>query len=83
MVKNSGIKLLSIDGKAPVKDRIKSNAYPFTATFYAITTGNESENTKKFIDWILSSEGQYLVEQTGYVPIGYTGKPLFSLPGQR
>lgn len=69
MVKNDEIKLLSIDGIMPSRETIQSNKYPFSGPFYAITTGNETENTKKFIEWILSEEGQYLVESTGYIPI--------------
>ena len=69
MVKNDEIKLLSIDGIMPSRETIQSNKYPFSGPFYAITTGNETENTKRFIEWILSEEGQYLVESTGYIPI--------------
>jgi phosphate transport system substrate-binding protein len=69
MVKNKKIKLLSIDGVMPSRETIKSGKYIFSNTFYAITAGNEKENAKKFINWILSTEGQYLVEKTGYVPI--------------
>jgi len=69
MVKNDEIKLLSIDGITPSRETIQSNKYPFSGPFYAITTGNETENTKRFIEWILSEEGQYLVESTGYIPI--------------
>ena len=69
MVKNKKIKLLSIDGVMPSRETIKSGKYIFSNTFYAITAGNEKENAKKFINWILSAEGQYLVEKTGYVPI--------------
>lgn len=69
MVKNNEIKLLSINGITPRRETIQSNEYEFSGTFYAITTGNETENTKRFIEWILSEEGQYLVEKTGYIPI--------------
>jgi len=69
MVNNNRIKLLSIDSVMPTIATIQSDEYPFTEVFYAITTGNESENTITFINWILSDEGQYLVEKTGYVPI--------------
>jgi len=69
MVRNDEIKLLSIDGIMPSRETIQSNEYPFSGTFYAITTGNETENTRRFIEWILSEEGQYLVERTGYIPI--------------
>jgi phosphate transport system substrate-binding protein len=69
MAGSVGIKTLSIDGIAPNKQNIQSNKYPFTQTVYAVTTGNESENTKKFIEWILSPQGQELAEKTGYIPI--------------
>ena len=69
MVNNGEIKLLSIDGVLPTRETIESDEYPFSGEFYAITAGNETENTKKFIEWILSEEGQYLIETTGYVPI--------------
>jgi phosphate transport system substrate-binding protein len=53
----------------PTSETIRTNEYPFTQTFYAVTVGNESENVKKFIKWILSGQGQYIVEKTGYVKI--------------
>ena len=65
----TGVKVLSIDGIAPVKQTIQDNTYPFSQTVYAVTVGNESENTRKLIDWILSAQGQELVEKTGYVPV--------------
>jgi phosphate transport system substrate-binding protein len=66
---NNEIKLLTIDGVMPTNETIQSGEYPFSVNFYAITTGNETENTRNFIEWILSEDGQYLIEQTGYVPI--------------
>jgi phosphate transport system substrate-binding protein len=69
MVNNNEIKLLSIDGIYPSKETIQNNEYPFTGPFYAITRGDETENMKKLMNWILSDQGQYLVEKTGYIPI--------------
>jgi phosphate transport system substrate-binding protein len=69
MADSSGVKVLSVDGVEPVKQTIQNNTYPFSQTIYAVTTGGESENTKKFIDWIISAQGQELVEKTGYIPI--------------
>ena len=69
MVNNDQIKLLSIDGKFPTAQTIRSNEYPFTVMFYAITTGNDTTNMRRLIEWILSNEGQYLIEKTGYTPI--------------
>jgi phosphate transport system substrate-binding protein len=69
MARNKSIKLLSIDGVYPAKETIKNDEYPFTQTFYAVTAGNETENVKKFIEWILSEQGQYIIEETGYVKV--------------
>ena len=69
MVNNQQIKLLAIDGIVPSTETIQNNSYPFSGFFYAITLGNETENTKLFIEWILSEQGQYLIEKTGYVPL--------------
>ncbi|MDR2922809.1 MAG: substrate-binding domain-containing protein [Treponema sp.] len=69
MAGGAGVKTLSVDGIAPNKQTIQNNTYPFIQTVYAVTTGNESENTKKFIAWILSPQGQELAEKTGYIPL--------------
>ena len=69
MIADKGIKLLSIDGIAPTVDNIRSGAYPLTSNFYAVTTQHSNANSQKLIDWILSPEGQPLIEQTGYAGI--------------
>jgi phosphate transport system substrate-binding protein len=69
MVNNNEIKLLSIDGIYPSKETIQNSEYPFIGPFYAITRGDETENMRKLKEWILSDQGQYLVEKTGYIPI--------------
>ncbi|MFJ7952378.1 PstS family phosphate ABC transporter substrate-binding protein [Lysinibacillus sp. NPDC096418] len=69
MVGNEEIKLLSIDGVAPTKENIRNGTYPLTSEFYAVTAGTENPNVPVFIDWIISPEGQALVEKVGYVPL--------------
>lgn len=69
MIANKQIKLLDIDGIAPNKTTIADGTYPFTGAFYAITLGEPKPNVKKLIEWILSEQGQELVEKTGYVAI--------------
>jgi len=77
MIADNKIKLLSIDGVEPTADNIANGTYPFSNSFYAITVVREPEddweaeriaNTERFIEWILSPQGQSLVEKTGYVP---------------
>jgi phosphate transport system substrate-binding protein len=69
MADDSGVKVLAVDGVTPTRQTIQNKTYPFVQTVYAITTGNESENTKIFVDWILSIQGQELVAKTGYTPV--------------
>lgn len=69
MVKNDQIALLKVDGVYPDRSTIADNTYPFVGDFYAITTDTQNENVAKFIEWILSPQGQKLVEQTGYTPL--------------
>lgn len=67
IIQNPDIKLLSIDGVAPTVENIKSGAYPVTTPLYAVTwEGNPNENVQKLIDWVLSEEGQEIIERTGY-----------------
>jgi phosphate transport system substrate-binding protein len=63
------VKLLSIDGIAPTKENIRSGAYPFTVEIYAVTAGAGNPNVPGLIEWILSPQGQALVEKTGYVGV--------------
>ena len=71
------IKLLAIDDIAPTRETIRDGSYPITSTFYAITASpigqppapKVSAYTKALIDWILSPEGQQIIEDVGYVAL--------------
>jgi phosphate transport system substrate-binding protein len=69
MARNDAIRHLKINGVAPTKETIRSGEYPMADEFYAITAGSDNPNIQPFINWILSEQGQYLIEQTGYVPL--------------
>ena len=44
--------------------------YTIITPLYAVTyKGNTNKNVDKLIEWILSDEGQYIIEETGYVGI--------------
>lgn len=71
IIKNPDIKMLAVDGVAPTEENIRSGAYPVITPIYAVTyAGNKNENVTKLIDWMLSEEGQYIIEETGYVGVG-------------
>lgn len=70
IIKNPNIKMISIDGIEPTVENIKNGTYPVTTSLYAVTyKGNDNENVQKLINWILSEEGQKIIEETGYVGI--------------
>lgn len=70
MFKNNQIKYIAIDGVLPTSENVRNKTYPFTVPVYAVTLkSNKNENVEKLIQWILSEEGQKLVEETGYVPV--------------
>lgn len=70
MVKNNKIRLLAVGGVEPTVDSIRSGDYPITNEFYAVTAGSDNPHVEAFIEWILSNEGQEIIEKTGYVPVG-------------
>ncbi len=70
IIQNPDIKMLSVDGVAPTAENIRNGSYPVVTPIYAVTyEENTNENVDKLLDWILSEEGQYIIEKTGYVGI--------------
>ena len=69
MVQNGTIRNLAVDGVYPSKENIRNGSYPLTVQFYAVTAGSDNPHVQPFLEWILSEQGQSLVEKTGYVPI--------------
>ncbi len=70
IIQNPEIKLIAIDGVKPTVENIKNKKYPIIAPLYAVTCeGEENENVEKLIQWVLSEEGQSIIEETGYVGV--------------
>ena len=75
MVRNGDIRLLALDGVEPTKETIRDSTYPISSYFYAVTAApvgkpapeERNETMAAFLNWILSPQGQTLVEETGYV----------------
>ncbi|MFJ8235247.1 PstS family phosphate ABC transporter substrate-binding protein [Ureibacillus sp. NPDC094379] len=70
MVRNDQIKLLKINGVEPTKETIRNDEYPISSEFYIVTAGTKNPNVEKLTEWVLSQQGQQLVEKVGYVPVG-------------
>lgn len=70
IIKNPDIKMISIDGAAPTSENIRNGSYPILTSIYAVTyKENQNGNVDKLLEWILSDEGQYIINETGYVGI--------------
>jgi phosphate transport system substrate-binding protein len=64
---NNSVKALRIDGAEPTVGNIKSGNYKISRPFNIITKGNESAAAKEFYRYILSSDGQAVIEKNGYI----------------
>lgn len=77
MVKNGDIRLLAINGVEPTKETIRDGSYPIASEFYAVTAApigkpapqETNETMAAFLEWILSEQGQWIIEETGYVSL--------------
>ena len=77
MVQNGDIRLLALNGVEPNRETIRDGSYPIASEFYAVTSApigspapEESDpDIASLLEWVLSGEGQAILEQTGYVGV--------------
>ena len=71
----TGIKIIKVkkDDKSTAyeatAETIKSGQYPITRYLYMYVRNRPTGEMKKFIDWIISPEGQKYVTEIGYFPV--------------
>jgi len=63
------VKALKVGGVMPSNATVNSGTYKLARPLYMYTNGAPKGMAKQFIDFILSSEGQKLVEDLGFVPL--------------
>lgn len=66
---NDTVKAVQIDGATPSVDNVKNGSYKIARPFNIVTKDGLSDVAQDFINYIMSSEGQKIVEENGYVPI--------------
>lgn len=64
---NDTVKALKINGVEPTTETIKDGSYTLSRPFNIATKGNPSDISQDFIDYILSAEGQKVIEDNGYI----------------
>lgn len=70
---NETVKAVRIDGAEPSVDNIKSGSYKIARPFNIATGETVSEAAADFIKYIMSDEGQAVVEESGYISQGSEG----------
>lgn len=77
---DSKVKALKIDGAEASVENIKNGTYKVSRPFNIATKGEPTGLAKDFIDFILSAQGQEVVEDAGYISQGNTGTFSGELP---
>lgn len=77
---DSKVKALKIDGAEASVENIKNGTYKVSRPFNIATKGEPTGLAKDFIDFILSAQGQEVVEDAGYISQGNTGAFSGELP---
>jgi phosphate transport system substrate-binding protein len=67
---NNTIKMLWVNNIEPTIENGKSAVYPLSRKLYIYVNESKiSGQTQKYIDFLLSKEGQQIVKETGFIPI--------------
>ncbi len=67
---NKTVKAVKIDGVEPTVDNVKNDSYKIARPFnIAYKENSLSDVSKDFIDYIMSTEGQQIVSDNGYISI--------------
>ena len=69
---NDTVKALKVDGAEATVENIKSGTYKIARPFNIATKAEISELAQDFINYILSSAGQAVIEENGYISIDAT-----------
>lgn len=66
---NDTVKALSIDGAEATAENVKSGEYKVARPFNIVTKDGASDVAQDFIDYIMSAEGQKVVEDNGCISV--------------
>ena len=71
MAPQSNVKLCAVNGVAPTRAHISDRTYPLSAEVYAVVRSDlpAGSSARLLRDWLLSAEGQAVVDESGYVPV--------------
>lgn len=77
---NDTVKAVKIDGADASAENVKNGSYKVSRPFNIVTKDDLSEAAQDFVDFILSSDGQAVVEEEGYIALDGTSAYAGSKP---
>ena len=66
---NKTVNAVKVNGIAASKQTVQNKTYPIARTLHMYTNGAPKGLVKEYIDFILSSEGQKIVEEQGFISV--------------
>ena len=66
---NETVKAVSVDGNAATVEGIKDGSYTLARPFVVTTYGEVGEIAQDFLNYIMSAEGQAVINEEGYIAI--------------
>lgn len=63
------VKAVKVENVTPSEDAVLSGEYKISRPFLYVTGGELSEAAQKYIDFVLSAEGQKIVKESGFIPV--------------
>jgi phosphate transport system substrate-binding protein len=78
---DSSVKALDIDGVAATTENVKNSKYAIQRPFNLVASGQLSPTAQDFMNFILSSDGQGVVEANHYVAVVDGAKPYAATSG--
>ncbi len=65
---DNSVKPVKLDGVEPTQENVQKGIYKVYRPLNMITNGKPEGMVKKYIDFVLSPEGQKIVQQEGFIP---------------
>ena len=70
LYKSPDIKILKVNGIMPSDENVRNNKYAFIAPYNAVIRSTDVDEVGgRFLNWMLSNEGQVCISQAGYVSL--------------
>ena len=63
------VKAVKIDGVEATVDNVSNDSYKIARPFNILTSDKESDAAKDFVNYIMSSDGQDIIEKEGYIKV--------------